>query len=94
MHLAHRDYLGSAPEAGNVVATIRKSCPPLFVIARNGSDEAISQQDSKYQNPIFKQTLQNVRIKVQNDRATVNKKLKCKKQRCEEGYKLFLSFAF
>jgi hypothetical protein len=26
---------------------------------------------------------------MQNDRATVNKKLKCKKQRCKEGYKHF-----
>jgi hypothetical protein len=32
--------------------------------------------------------MQNVKIKVQNDRATVNKKLKCKKQRCEERYKV------
>jgi hypothetical protein len=33
--------------------------------------------------------MQKVKIKVQNDRATVNKKLKCKKQRCKERYKHF-----
>jgi len=31
--------------------------------------------------------MQKIKIKVQNDRATVNKKLKSKKQRCEERYK-------
>jgi hypothetical protein len=31
--------------------------------------------------------MQKAKIKVQNDRATVNKKLKCKKQRCKEWCK-------
>jgi hypothetical protein len=30
--------------------------------------------------------MKNAKIKVQNDRATVNKKLKCKEQRYKEGY--------
>jgi hypothetical protein len=29
--------------------------------------------------------MQKVKIKMQSDRATVNKRLKCKKQRCKEG---------
>ena len=34
-------------------------------------------------------SFQNTKIKVQNDRATVSKKLKCKKQRCKERHSIF-----
>jgi hypothetical protein len=47
---------------------------------------------SKSQANPFK--MQNVKIKVQNNRATVNKKLKCKKQRCQEEGVAFLIFEF
>jgi hypothetical protein len=33
--------------------------------------------------------MQTVKMKMQNDRATVNKKLKCKKQRCKQRYTHF-----
>jgi hypothetical protein len=33
--------------------------------------------------------MQNAKIEVQNDRATVNKKLECKKQRYKERFSIF-----
>jgi len=33
--------------------------------------------------------MQTVKMKMQNDRATVNKKLKFKKRRCKERYSIF-----